>query len=223
MGDERARRSVRIGRVTAGSIHQFVPPRVAPWRVVGAYVAVALAIVALAFAVLGQWNPWSYVVLRQFAGNPFLDVFVALLLATVAHLLGLPVSNGVVQFTRSRTRTWLIVATFAAGILALGASSMQLFRYDPDVVARSDDGQRSVALVWVSHDRQVERQVHVFSGSGAFARDRGSVGLACGTSIKAQFNGTDQIALSTDYGDFTLSLDPTTGVPRNTMGATCTG
>jgi hypothetical protein len=72
-------------------------------------------------------------------------------------------------------------------------------------------------------DRKAERQVHLFSGSGAFARDRGSVGLACGSAITATFTGTDQVHISTDYGDFTLSLDPTTGAPLNSIGATCSG
>jgi hypothetical protein len=209
--------------VTAASIQEFVPPRVALWRIVIAYVAIALSVVALASAVIGPWNPSSYVLLHQFVGNPVIDVFAALVLAVAAHLLGLPVSNGVAQYGRSLTRTWLIVLMLVAGILALGSWSLQLFRYDPQVVARSADGQRAVALVWVFKNRQAERQVHLFSGSGAFARDRGSVGLACGSGIKATFTGTDQVHLSTDYGDFTLSLNPTTGEPLNTIGETCSG
>jgi succinate dehydrogenase hydrophobic anchor subunit len=200
-------------------LHSFVAPPLPVWRRVAALVVAALALVALALTVLGSWNPSSLVVLRERAGDPMVDVFVTLLLATVAFWLGRPVISEADQHRRLMLRTWLVGLTVFTGLLALLTWGLAIFKYEPSVLATSADGQRSVALVQVFHGREV----HSFAGTGAGRRDMGNFGDPCGGRVQVQFVGSDQIRLVTDYGSFDLRTDPATGRPVRHLGPTCSG
>jgi hypothetical protein len=200
-------------------VTQFEAPPVPIWRRVCAVPAALLTVAAAAVAVLGTWNPWDLVVLRQNAGDPVLDLFVLLLLALIASWLASPITSEAAQRWRLLLRAWLIGLTVFVGLASLVTWGLQAFRYDPQVLARSPDGQRSVALIEVLRDRQL----HAYAGSGLATRDMGNLGSPCGLTITARFTGPDQVRVETDYGTFDLSLDPATGRPVKGMGPTCSG
>jgi hypothetical protein len=198
---------------------QFVPPPVARWRWISALVVAVLGALALAVTVLGTWNPWSLVVLHRLAADPARDLFVTLALAAVAFWLGAPVTSEANQNRRLSLRIWLIGLAALVGLGALGSWGLAIFRYEPQVIARSADGRHEVALVTVLHGREV----HAFAGTGIGARDQGSFGRPCGGTVTARFTGPDEVLLSTDYGDLHLHLDPATGRPVGHLGPTCSG
>jgi succinate dehydrogenase hydrophobic anchor subunit len=198
---------------------EFVPPRLSPWRRVTAILALVLAVLALALTVLGTWNPWSSVVLRERAGDPVVDAFVVLLLLLIAYWVGLRVVSEADQHGRLMRRMGLIALTVFVGICALTTWGLQVFRYQPTVVATSPDGQRSVALVGVFQ----ATQLHSFVGSGLHRRDEGSFGEPCGGRLIVRFVAADDIQVETDYGTFHLRTDPATGAPLKGLPRTCSG
>jgi succinate dehydrogenase hydrophobic anchor subunit len=200
-------------------LRRFVAPPLKLWRRIGAIVVAVLAVAALALAVAGVWNPWSLVVLRERAADPMVDVFVTLLLATVATWLGWPVVSEADQHRRLVLRTSLVGLTVFTGLLALLTWGLAIFKYEPSVLASSADGQRSVALVQVFHGREL----HSFTGTGAGRRDMGSFGDPCGGRVTVQFSADDQIRVVTDYGAFDLRTEPATGKPTSRLGPTCSG
>jgi hypothetical protein len=200
-------------------LRTFVAPPLRRWRRFAALLATVLAVLAVALTVLGTWNPWSSVVLRERAGDPVVDVFVVLLLATLAHWFGRPVVSEADQHGRLVLRTWMIGLTVFAGLAALTTWGLAVYRYEPVVVATSADGQRSVAVVRVFRGQQL----HSFTGTGATRRDRGSFGELCGGRHVAQFTAADRIQLVTDYGTLQLRTDPATGRPVAGLGPTCSG
>lgn len=200
-------------------LSSFVAPPLKLWRRVAAIVAAVAAVTALALTVAGTWNPWSLVVLVERAGDPGVDVFLTLLLTTVATWLGWPVVSGAEQRRRMVLRTWLVVLSLVAGLAALVTWDQAIFKYQPTVLATSADGQRSVALVQVFHGREL----HSFTGTGLARRDMGSFGEPCGGRVAAQFSADDQIRLVTDYGTFDLRTDPATGGVTKGLGPTCSG
>ena len=200
-------------------VRSFVAPPLKLWRRIAAIVATVLAVAALALTVAGIWNPWSLVVLRERAGDPIVDVFVTLLLVTVAMWLGRPVISEADQHRRLVVRTWLVGLTVFAGLLALLTWGLAIFKYEPTVLASSADGQRSVALVQVFHGREL----HSFAGTGAGRRDMGSFGDPCGGRVSVTFAANDQVRVVTDYGTFDLRTDPATGQPTKRLGPTCSG
>jgi len=198
---------------------EFVPPRLPAWRRVIAILALVLAVLALAATVFGTWNPWSSVVLRDRAGDPVLGAFVVLLLLLIAYWVGLRVVSEADQHGRLMRRMGLIALTVFAGICALTTWGLQVFRYEPTVVATSADGQRSVARVGVFQ----AIQLHSFAGSGLNRRDEGSFGEPCGGGLSVRFVTSDDIEVITDYGTFELRTDPATGVPVKGLPRTCSG
>jgi hypothetical protein len=200
-------------------MNDFVPPPPRLWRRIIGLLALVLAPVALALAILGTWNPWSSVVLRDRAGDPVVGAFVVVFLLLVAHWLGRPVTSEADQHGRLVLRMWLIVLTAFAGICALTSWGLEIFRYQPSVVATSSDGQRSVALVQVFQ----ASQLHSFTGTGLGRRDRGSFGEPCGGRLTVHFVAPDDIQVVTDYGTFQLTTDPVTGVPVKGLPRTCSG
>jgi hypothetical protein len=198
---------------------EFVPPRLPAWRRVIAILALVLAGLALAATVIGTWNPWSSVVLRDRAGDPVLGAFVVLLLLLVAYWFGLRVVSEADQHGRLMRRTGLIALTVFAGICALTTWGLQVFRYEPTLLATSADGQRSVARVGVFQ----ANQLHSFVGSGLNRRDEGSFGEPCGGRLSVRFVTSDDIQVITDYGTFEVRTDPATGVPVKGLPRTCSG
>jgi hypothetical protein len=197
----------------------FVPPRPRLWRRIIGLLAVVLAPLALALTVLGTWNPWSSVLLRDRAGDPVVGAFVVLFLLLLAHWLGKPVKSEADQHGRLVLRMWLIAVTVFAGLCALTSWGLEIFRYQPSVVATSSDGQRSVALVQVFQ----ATQLHSFSGTGIGQRDRGSFGEPCGGRLVVRFVTSSDIQIVTDYGTFQLITDPATGAPVKGLPRTCSG
>ena len=197
----------------------FKPPPLPRWRRITSIVAAALSVLALAVAVLGVWNPASLVVLHQHAGDPVRDLFFTMVLVAVAAWLGLPVLSEAAQHRRLVVRAWTIALTALLGLASLTTLGLSAFRYQPQVIASSADGQRSVALVTLLHGREL----HAFVGSGLGARDEGSLGTPCGIRVSAQFTGRDQVRVITDFGTFDLRLDPATGRPATHLGPTCSG
>jgi hypothetical protein len=200
-------------------LSSFVSPPLRHWRRIVAVVAAVLAPLILVVTVLGTWNPWSSVVLRQEAGDPVVDVFVIMLLVTLAHWLGRPVVSEADQHGRLVARAWLIGLTIFAGIAAATTWGLQVFRYDPEIVATSADGQRAVALVHVFQ----AQQLHSFTGTGLARRDMGSFGEPCGGRLQVQFTGPDRLRVVTDYGTFELRMDAATGKPLAGLPRTCSG
>jgi hypothetical protein len=198
---------------------EFVPPRLDPRRRVIAILALVLAVAALALTVLGTWNPWSSVVLRERAGDPVVGAFVVLLLLLIAYWVGLRVVSEADQHARLMRRAGLIAVTVFAGLGALTSWGLQIFRYQPSIVATSADGQRSVALVGVFQ----ANQLHSVVGSGLRQRDEGTFGEPCGGRLIVRFVTPDDIQVVTDYGTFELRTDPVTGVPLKGLPSTCSG
>ncbi|HEY2669915.1 MAG TPA: hypothetical protein VGJ07_06015 [Rugosimonospora sp.] len=197
----------------------FTAPPVARWRRITALVASVLSVLALAAAVLGAWNPTSLVVVHRDIGDPVRDLFFALLLALIAYWVGVPVTSEAAQHGRVVTRMWLTVLTGLVGLATLTTWGLAIYRYQPQVIARSADGQRAVALVTVFSGREL----HAFAGTGWGTRDQGSLGKPCGLTVTAVFAGTDEVQVTTDYGTFDLRLDPDTGRPVRRLGPTCSG
>ncbi len=197
----------------------FVAPPTARWRRTAGLVSGVLCLVMLAGTVLGAWNPASLVLVHQHLGDPVRDLFLAMLLALVGYWVGVPVTSEAAQHGRVAARAWLAVLTALVGLGALTTWGLSVFRYEPQVIARSADGQRAVALVTVLQGRQL----HAFAGSGVGARDQGNLGRPCGPSVTAEFTGDDQVEVTTNYGTFDLRLDPATGRPVRGLGPTCSG
>ncbi|GIH13774.1 hypothetical protein [Rugosimonospora africana] len=197
----------------------FYAPPVTRWRRTAGLVAGVLALLALAGTVLGAWNPTSLVLVHQYLGDPVRDLFFAMLLALIAYWVGVPVTSEAAQHGRVVARAWLVVLTALVGVAALTTWGLAVFRYQPQVIARSADGQRAVALVTVLRGRQL----HAFAGSGVGARDQGNLGRPCGPSVVAEFTGDDEVRVTTNYGTFDLRLDPATGRPVRGLGPTCSG
>jgi hypothetical protein len=200
-------------------VTRFVSPPLSLWRRISSIVAAVLAPLVLIASVLGVWNPWSFVVLRERFGDPVLDAFVVMLLVTLAHWLGLRVVSEADQHRRLMARGWLIALTVLVGIAAATTWGLAVFRYEPSVLASSADGQRSVAVVQVFQARQLRS----FTGTGASRRDRGSFGEPCGGRLEVHFVAPDRIEVVTDYGTHELRTDPATGEPTVGLPATCSG
>jgi hypothetical protein len=173
-------------------------------------------LVAVAFAA-GAWNPWRLVVLAQNFSNWSLGLLLVAVLAFVTSWLLLPIQHEVAQGRRIVLR----VVTGVAAVVALLCWGLvgTSFGRTSTVVARSADGQRAVAVVERGLD---DRELQVWVGTGLTTREVGVLGPACGP-VTAQFTGRDEVALSTNYGDFRLRLDPATGTPLDTIGPTCSG
>jgi hypothetical protein len=200
-------------------VSSFVAPPLSAWRRICAIVAAVLAPLVLIASVLGVWNPWSLVLLRERLGDPVVDAFVVMLLVTLAHWLGLRVVSEAQQHSRLMARGWLIALTVFVGIAALTTWGLAVFRYDPSVMATSSDGQRSVALVQVFQ----AHELHSITGIGANRRDRGSFGEPCGGRLEVHFLAPDRIEVVTDYGNHELRTDPATGKPTVGLPSTCSG
>jgi hypothetical protein len=200
-------------------VSSFVAPPLSAWRRICAIAAAVLAPLVLIASVLGVWNPWSLVLLRERLGDPVVDAFVVMLLVTLAHWLGLRVVSEAQQHRRLMFRGWLIALTVFVGIAALTTWGLAVFRYDPSVLASSSDGQRSVALVQVFQ----AHELHSITGTGVNRRDRGSFGEPCGGRLEVHFLTPDRIEVVTDYGNHELRTDPATGKPTVGLPSTCSG
>src|SRR6266545_2288715 len=117
-----------------------------------------LAVLLVPASVAGVWNPWRYVMLRRYLGNPLLDAVVIALFAVLAIWLLAPVRSEAAQHRRVVLR-WGAVAAFLGALLCFaGFGSL----FDPGQVAtvgRFDDlqavvlthGGKSEIRAWAGH------------------------------------------------------------------------
>jgi hypothetical protein len=188
-----------------------------PRRALGIALLVLTVAVAVGFAA-GVWNPWRLVVLSEYFGSFPLGLLVISVLAFATSWVLLPVRHEVAQGLRIKLR----IATGVAILLSLfcvGFTGSAFLPATSTVLARSPDGQRAVALVERGLD---DRKLQVWVGAGLAAREAGDLGPACGP-VTVRFDGPDRVAISTNYGDFQLRLDPATGVPLDGIGSHCSG
>lgn len=188
------------------------------WRLVLAWVVVALAVALAAVFIWAALDTRHYVVLAQYFGSLPTGAFLLLLLLTVAFFLGWRVITTTGR-RRSLARTTLVILTVIAGIAAVFVYAVGWFRYSPTLVASSPDGRRHA--VWIV--RGGENTLRILVGSGLGEREIGNVGVICGRIDvdKIVFDGNDTLKVSTPYNDFVIPLDPDSGVPRKHFGARC--
>lgn len=189
--------------------------RVPVARRVAGIVLLVLSGAGLVLFVLGLWNPWQYVVLLQYFSSPALGLLVVAGLACLGGWLAYPLRDESAQRGRSRFRVFTALGA-VAGLLCWGVTGT-LFTPSFTVVNQSPDGDRTIAIVDRGRDN---RQMHVWSGVGVFARDVGSIGRACG-EVTVQFLSRDRVVIGTQYGDWEIDLDPATGAPLQVLGARC--
>jgi hypothetical protein len=184
-------------------------------RVIGALVAVLVGALAVLF-VLGVWNPWRFVVLEQYFGNPLAGVLAVAVGTYLALWLLLPVQNEAVQ--RGRLRIRVVVAVVAVlGLIGWGVFG-RLFSGSYDEIARSDDGSRAVGLI--TPDSAERQYARIWEGTGLLKRDAGEIGRVCGT-VTAHFVNADLVELDAGYGAWRIDLDPATGEPQQVLGPRC--
>ncbi len=191
------------------------PVRMSAGRRVAGIVALVLAVLGVAAAVAGIWNPWHYVVLRRYAGNPLLDVVVVSVLAVLAIWLLAPVRSEATQHRRLVLR-WAGVAVVFLALICFGAFGSVFDPGQAHTVGRFGDLQAVV----VTHGDDDE--IRIWTGQGLAVRDMGRVGKACGP-VTVFFTSRAEMQISTSYGDFQIPLDPDSGRPRHQLGPTCTG
>ncbi len=177
-----------------------------------------IALVALAVTVLAQVNPWRLVGLTEYVGDPFLGAFVTLACLLVGSWLALPVRNEAVQRGRARLRLVLLVLTGLSGLLVPLSAQQGWFQYDPLVIARDPHSTRVLAQVGVHGGVEL----HIYAGTGFFARDLGNFGSPCGLSVVATFGGPGTVLVQTVYGDYRLAYDETSGAPIDHVPSSCT-
>lgn len=184
-------------------------------RVAGIILAVATALGAVGF-VLGATNPWHLVFLTEWFRNWPLGCLLVAIGGFVSSWLLTPVRHEAVQGRRIVLRIVFAVATVAS-LLCWGIVGTSFARTS-SVLARSEDGQRAVALVVHSVDDQ---QLRIWVGTGLGTRDVGLIGPACG-AIRASFVSPTDVLVESVYGNFHATLDATTGAPV-TGRASCDG
>jgi hypothetical protein len=184
-------------------------------RTAGLVLAAAAVLVAIG-TVLGAWNPWRLVVLLRYFGDPFAGATLVSALLLVSVWLLTPVTLE----ARQGTRLWARLILAALLLVAFGTWAVAGGRFGGsyEEIAHSSDGSRRL-VVRVQGE---QRELHIWSGTGVAARDRGRIGLACG-EVVGSFTGNDRVRVSSVYGQFDLRLNPQTGAPESTMGPTCSG
>ncbi len=189
-------------------------PRMSPVRRAAGVGCLVLAVLLVPASVAGVWNPWRYVMLRRYLGNPLLDAVVIALFAVLAIWLLAPVRSEAAQHRRVVLR-WAAVAAFLGALLCFaGFGSL----FDPGQVAtvgRFDDLQAVV----LTHGGKSE--IRIWAGHGLAVRDMGRVGPACGP-VSASFTSRAELQISTSYIDTRVPLDPRTGRPLQELGPSCT-
>jgi hypothetical protein len=194
------------------------PARAAGVRRVAGYLAVVLAVLTAAGFTVGTWNPWDYVRLQAYLGNPLLGAVIFFALVLLAVWL-LPVRAEALDNRRIGLRWGLIAPLALAGVAYLLAG--RNFANTTRVMAHSPSGHRTLAMVTGSGSP--DAQLHVWAGDGWTARDLGDLGRPCGINVVVRFTDENSVHVSTLYGEFDLHLDPATGRPRDALSRDCTG
>ena len=188
------------------------------WRRVTGWVLIALAVLLTVAVAIGTWNPWGYVYLQRYLGNPFLGAVVVFVLLLAAAWLLLQVRSEATDGRRQAVR-WGMIVPVVLALIGFGLCGGR-FMFSSRVVAHSPSGNRSLAMVTGHGDRDAE--LHVWAGNGLRTRDLGGMGRPCGINVTATFRDENTIHVSTVYGDHDLRLDPVTGRPRDVLSRDCT-
>jgi hypothetical protein len=191
-------------------------PPVGTFRLaLGLVVAVLVVAVATVFT-LGLFNPWELVVLKRHFANSWVGLAAVAAGAYLAVWLIVPIRD------EARQSGWIAVRVALAAITVLGLILGGLlgpqYRYEVSELARSADGERTLALVIVGGLQ--ERQLQVWEGTGLGAREMGSLGRPC-TRVRARFAGPDLVIIDQGHGEWPIRLDPHTGVPQQVLAVRC--
>lgn len=188
---------------------------ISPARRLLGLVLCGLAGAVLVLFVLGSWNPWRLVWLSHYFGSPLVGLTVVMGLLCVGSWLAFPVLNEATGRARSMFRIVTALGTVLG--VALWGVFGPIFTTKIEILARTPDGERTVAVV---ERFDGSRRLHVWQGGALLARDVGVLGQACG-EVTITFVSRDQIHLATSYGDWSIDLDPVTGAPRQVLGPRC--
>jgi hypothetical protein len=186
-----------------------------PRRIAGVAVAAVVVTTAVLF-VLGSWNPWRLVLLREYFNNPWLGLILVGVGAYLAMWLLAPVRSEAVQRWRIPAR---VTAAVAASIgLIIGGITHQFYYYEHAELARSDDGE--VALARVTFGGRQTSELRLWEGSGLATREVATLGRAC-HGLRVRFVDRHLIEINQGFGDWLVELDPESGLPRQVLGPSC--
>jgi hypothetical protein len=194
-----------------------VAPHLSPVRRLLGLLSAALAAIVSVGTVAGVWNPWRFVRLQQFFGDPFLGLLLLNILTLSAFWLLAPVRSEAADGRRQAVR-WLLGLALVP-VLSFYGVFHQFFDVTTVEIARSPSGERRAAFV--THGD--ERQVRIWSGNWLTLRDIGLAGTPCGLSVRARFTSEDQVHITSVYGEYDVRLDHRTARPLNHGPATCSG
>ena len=197
-----------------------IVPKTSPLRRVFAAVVLIVGACVVAVGIYAVSNPQKYVVLFKYLRSPFASVFLIFLTLLIAWILAFPVRLPVEQRRRSQVRTTLIVLMIVSFLAFAFVDLLKVYRYSPQVLAKSPSGQREAAIVQLYNTSEV----HIFDASGLGQRDLGSFGAPCGSAstIQVTFVSETEVKISTPYNDYDFHLSPA-GVPFDHFGAMCSG
>jgi MFS family permease len=186
-------------------------------RVLGT-VIVALLVAAIIAYASGQILS-DRVFFRHWFGNPVLGAVVVFALLLTGLLVLFPVRSEAAQHKRVVMRIMLI-GLLAFSLIVFGfVQVLSVFTYSPTTVGRSPDGRWQAVLV--NRGNSERRELHLIRGSGLGAIDTANLGSPCGLDVEVTFQGGDTVVVDTNYGQFRLRIDPTTGHPFNVIGQSC--
>src|SRR5256885_2624109 len=126
------------------AIDDFAPPRPSPLRRILGIILAALAAIMLVGTIAGLWNPWHYVRLEQFFGNPLFGLVVVHVSAVTAFWLLAPVRSEAAQ-GRRHTWRWIVLVPLVPTLMCYGVFH-RFFGITSQEVARSASGERRAAL-----------------------------------------------------------------------------
>lgn len=194
--------------------------KTSPLRRVFAAIVLIVGACVVAVGIYAVSNPQKYVVLFKYLRSPFASVLLIFVTLLIAWILAFPVRMPVEQRRRSQVRTTLIVLVIVSFLAFLFVYLLKVYRYSPDVVAKSPSGQREAAIVQLYNTSEL----HIFDASGPGQRDLGSFGVPCGSAstIQVTFVSETELKISTPYNDYDFHLTPS-GVPIERFGPTCSG
>jgi hypothetical protein len=190
--------------------------RIPPWRWAAGVLMILLVVVLAVLFALGTWNPWRLVILQQRFANPWFGLAVVAAGTYLVLWLLLPVRNEARQSKRIGARA-VVAGITVVGLLTWGIVGL-LYRYDSTELARSEDGERAVALVIIGGTQA--RELRIWQGSGLGKRDVGSLGRPC-SRVRAHFIDRDTVVVNQGFGDWVFDLDPRTGRPQQVLGPRC--
>ncbi|MFL6110757.1 MAG: hypothetical protein ACJ786_05335, partial [Catenulispora sp.] len=196
---------------------EMAPPRPSPLRRSLGIVLAVVAVIMLVGSAAGLWNPWRFVRLEQFFGDPLFGLVAVNVLVLAAFWLLAPVRSEAAQVRRHTTR-WALILALVPTLMCYGVFH-RYFGSASREVAQSPSSERRAAFV--THGDF--RELRIWAGGPLTLRDMGRAGVPCGQRIGVRFVSEDRVHVTTVYGDFDVHLDHRTGRPLDSGPATCSG